>query len=47
MMADPAYFEAIFHTLPQVKDLYQAQAELAQANEAIASTSLIAYCHLP
>ena len=43
LLADPQYFQAIFHTLPQVKDLYQAQAELAQANEAIASMS---YYHL-
>ena len=34
MIADPAYFQAIFHTLSKVKELYQrSQAELGLANE--------------
>jgi hypothetical protein len=37
MLVDPAYFEAIFHTLPKVKELYQSQVELGLANETIAS----------
>jgi ESCRT-I complex subunit VPS37 len=36
LLADPTYFQAIFHSLPQVKALYQSQAELGSANEAIA-----------
>ena len=36
MLADPAYFQAIFHTLSKVKELYQSQAELGLANETIA-----------
>ena len=39
LLADPQYFQAVFHTLPQVKLLYQGQAELGSANESIASTS--------
>ena len=42
LLVDPAYFQAIFHSLEQVKALYQAQAELGMANEAIARTSIIA-----
>lgn len=37
LLADPVYFQAIFHSLQRVKDLYQAQAELGLANETIAS----------
>ena len=37
MLADPAYFQAIFHTLPKVKELYKGQAELGHASETIAS----------
>lgn len=37
MLADPAYFQAIFHTLSKVKELYKGQAELGRANETIAS----------
>ena len=37
LLADPAYFQAVFHTLPQVKLLYQGQSELGSANESIAS----------
>ncbi|KAG1772438.1 hypothetical protein EDD22DRAFT_861168 [Suillus occidentalis] len=40
ILNDPAYFQSIFHSLPQVKELYQAQAELGMANEAIARTNL-------
>lgn len=36
LLVDPAYFQAIFHSLEQVKALYQAQAELGLANESIA-----------
>ena len=39
LLVDPAYFTAIFHSLERVKALYQAQAELGMANEAIARTS--------
>lgn len=44
MLSDPIYFQAVFHSLAYVKDLYRSQAELGQANEAIArrySASLI------
>jgi hypothetical protein len=37
MLADPAYFQAIFHTLSSVKELYKGQAELGRANGTIAS----------
>ena len=37
MLADPAYFQAIFHSLSNVKELYQNQTELGLANETIAS----------
>ncbi len=37
MLADPAYFQAIFHSLSEVKELYKSQAELGRANETIAS----------
>jgi hypothetical protein len=37
LLSDPVYFQAIFHSLNQVKALYQAQAELGLANESIAS----------
>jgi hypothetical protein len=39
MLADPAYFQAIFHSLERVRLLFQAQAELGMANESIASTT--------
>ena len=38
MLADPTYFQAIFHSLDRVRSLFQAQAELGMANESIAST---------
>jgi len=40
MLADPAYFQAVFHSLPRVKALFQAQAELGMANESIARKNL-------
>ncbi|KAJ3491703.1 hypothetical protein NLI96_g528 [Meripilus lineatus] len=40
LLNDPQYFQAIFHTLNQVKALYQARAELGLANETIAGNSL-------
>ena len=41
MLADPSYFQAIFHTLSKVKELYQNQADLGLANETIASESTL------
>lgn len=38
MLNDPNYFQAVFHTLPQVKELLRAQMELGAANEELAST---------
>ncbi|KAL0953425.1 hypothetical protein HGRIS_004661 [Hohenbuehelia grisea] len=40
MLTDPAYFQAIFHSLPRVKALYQSQAEFGMANESIANKNL-------
>ncbi|KAF8967131.1 hypothetical protein BDZ97DRAFT_1621919, partial [Flammula alnicola] len=40
LLSDPVYFQAIFHSLNYVKDLYRSQAELGQANEAIARNNL-------
>ncbi|TFY63966.1 hypothetical protein EVG20_g6110 [Dentipellis fragilis] len=40
LLADPQYFQAIFHTLRNVKELYQGQAELGLANESIANHNL-------
>ena len=40
LLNDPAYFQAFFHSLPQVKALFQEQMELEQANEEIASERL-------
>ncbi|KAH0832046.1 hypothetical protein J3R83DRAFT_12953 [Lanmaoa asiatica] len=40
LLNDPAYFQAIFHSLSSVKSLYQSQTELGMANEAIAQTNL-------
>ncbi|THH20094.1 hypothetical protein EW146_g1205 [Bondarzewia mesenterica] len=42
LLIDPAYFQAVFHTLRVVKQLYQAQAELGLANESIANQNLSA-----
>jgi Modifier of rudimentary (Mod(r)) protein len=38
LVQNPTYFQAIFHSLQRVKDLYNQQAELGLANESIAST---------
>ncbi|KAH8104697.1 hypothetical protein BXZ70DRAFT_610253 [Cristinia sonorae] len=40
LLVDPQYFQAVFHTLNQVKAMYQAQAELGLANETIAKNAL-------
>ncbi|KAF9485917.1 hypothetical protein BDN70DRAFT_902945 [Pholiota conissans] len=40
MLSDPLYFQAVFHSLSFVKDLYRSQAELGHANEAIAKNNL-------
>ncbi|KAI0345991.1 hypothetical protein BDW22DRAFT_1370417 [Trametopsis cervina] len=40
LLADPTYFQAIFHSLDRVKALYQSQAELGLANESIAKNNL-------
>ncbi|KAI0366887.1 hypothetical protein BV20DRAFT_951196 [Pilatotrama ljubarskyi] len=40
LLVDQAYFQAIFHSLPQVKQLYQGQADLGAANETIAKNNL-------
>ena len=39
MLAEPAYFQAIFHSLSEVKELYHSQADVGLANETIASAS--------
>ncbi|KAH7928458.1 hypothetical protein BV22DRAFT_1083077 [Leucogyrophana mollusca] len=36
LLNDPVYFQSVFHSLGQVKSLYQAQSELGMANESIA-----------
>jgi len=41
LLSDPIYFQAVFHSLGRVKALYQSQAELGLANEAIASTYVL------
>lgn len=38
MLSDPAYFQAMFHTLGHTKALLASQTELGMANEAIART---------
>ncbi|KAG9105262.1 hypothetical protein FRC07_009445 [Ceratobasidium sp. 392] len=40
LLSDPAYFQAIFHTLGHTKALLAAQTELGMANEAIAKRNL-------
>ncbi|KAG6377079.1 hypothetical protein JVT61DRAFT_1130 [Boletus reticuloceps] len=40
LLNDPAYFQAVFHSLPRVEALYQSQTELGMANEAIAQSNL-------
>ncbi|TFL01765.1 hypothetical protein BDV98DRAFT_507174 [Pterulicium gracile] len=46
LLMDPAYFQAIFHSLARVKVLYAAQSELGMANEAIARNNLALQEHL-
>jgi hypothetical protein len=36
LLNDPNYFQAIVHSLPRVKAMFQAQSELGSANESIA-----------
>ena len=36
LLNDPQYFQAVFHSLPQVKAMLQAQIELGMANEELA-----------
>ena len=36
MLNDPQFFQAVFHSLPQVKAMVQAQSELSMANEELA-----------
>jgi len=40
MLNDPVYFQSVFHSLPRVKALIQAQTELGLANESIAKNNL-------
>ncbi|PFH47461.1 hypothetical protein AMATHDRAFT_152006 [Amanita thiersii Skay4041] len=40
ILDDPVYFQAIFHSLEKVKEMYRAQTELGLANEAIAQHNL-------
>ncbi|PBK74834.1 uncharacterized protein ARMOST_10840 [Armillaria ostoyae] len=40
LLSDHTYFQAVFHSLPRVKAIFQAQAELGMANEAIAKNNL-------
>jgi ESCRT-I complex subunit VPS37 len=37
LLTDQLYFQAVFHSLPRVKAMVQAQSELGMANETIAS----------
>jgi len=39
MLTEPAYFQAVFHSLERVRLLFQAQAELGMANESIANNN--------
>ncbi|KAF8914869.1 hypothetical protein CPB85DRAFT_464483 [Mucidula mucida] len=41
LLSDQSYFQAVFHSLPRVKAMYQAQSELGMANEAISSALII------
>ncbi|KAJ4482016.1 hypothetical protein J3R30DRAFT_2113097 [Lentinula aciculospora] len=40
LLNDTNYFQAVFHSLPGVKAMYDAQAELGNANESIAKNNL-------
>ncbi|KXN88108.1 hypothetical protein AN958_07567 [Leucoagaricus sp. SymC.cos] len=46
LLVDPSYFQAIFHSLDRVKELYKSQAELGLANETIARNNLALQQHL-
>ena len=39
MLNDPQYFQAVFHSLPQVQAMFQAQLDLGMANAELARTS--------
>ncbi|KDQ62470.1 hypothetical protein JAAARDRAFT_189792 [Jaapia argillacea MUCL 33604] len=43
LLADPLYFQSIFYFLPRMKTLYQFQAELGSASEAITQVSTPTY----
>ena len=43
LISDPVFFQAMFHSLGCVKDLYRSQAELGMANEAIASGCILQF----
>jgi len=43
LVSNPVYFQATFHSLECVKDLYRSQAELGMANEAIASACILQF----
>ncbi|KAF8578080.1 hypothetical protein K439DRAFT_1654903 [Ramaria rubella] len=40
LLTDPVYFQSVFHSLPRVKAIIQAQSELGMANESIAKNNL-------
>ncbi|KAJ3830700.1 hypothetical protein F5878DRAFT_651751 [Lentinula raphanica] len=40
LLSGTNYFQAVFHSLPRVKAIYDAQAELGNANESIAKNNL-------
>jgi len=40
MLNDPNYFQAVFHSLPQVKALLRTQMELGAANEELAKNNM-------
>lgn len=40
LLSDHTYFEAVFHSLPRVRAMYDAQAELGLANDSIAKNNL-------
>lgn len=45
LLTDPVYFQAVFHSLPRVKAMFQAQAELGMANESIAGAPHVRYVY--
>ncbi|EJC98514.1 uncharacterized protein FOMMEDRAFT_171117 [Fomitiporia mediterranea MF3/22] len=40
MLNDPQYFQAVFHSLPQVQAMFQAQIDLGMANQELARNNL-------